>query len=102
VPHPTTTTLAINGPIMRSDLPGLYRRVCARLTSEAPALVVCEVQGVVADAVTVDALARLALAARRHGCQFKLLGASEELLALVSFVGLADVFPSSLPGSGSR
>jgi len=49
------------------------------------------VAGVGADAVAVDALARLALVARRRGCAVRLCGASEELLALVAFLGLADV-----------
>ena len=45
-------------------------------------------RGVDADAVTVDALARLQLAARRHGCQVRLRNASSELLELVAFMGL--------------
>jgi ABC-type transporter Mla MlaB component len=43
--------------------------------------------------VTVDALARLQLAARRHGCTVRLQNASSELLELVSFMGLRDVLP---------
>ena len=95
-------TLAIDGPITRSDLPGLYRRVCAVLRMETPALVVCELRGVVADAVAVDALARLALAAHRHGSQVRLGGACEELLELITFMGLADVFGESLCDRVSR
>ena len=41
--------------------------------------------------VTVDALARLQLAARRHGCRVRLLNASAGLRELVAFMGLADV-----------
>ena len=41
--------------------------------------------------MTVDALARLQLAARRHGCQVRLRHASSELLELVTFMGLSDV-----------
>ena len=51
------------------------------------------VAGVRADAGTVDALARLQLAARRHGCQVRLRGASSELRELVVFMGLRDVLP---------
>ena len=51
----------------------------------------CDVAGIEPDAVTVDALARLQLAARRYGCQVRLRGASRELLELVAFMGLADV-----------
>ena len=45
------------------------------------------------DAVTVDALARLALAARRGGSRVRLIGASPELRELVAFMGLADALP---------
>jgi ABC-type transporter Mla MlaB component len=51
----------------------------------------CDVTGVSADVVAVDALARLALALRRQECRLRLYGASEELRALVTFMGLAEV-----------
>jgi ABC-type transporter Mla MlaB component len=51
----------------------------------------CDVRGVEPDAATVDALARLQLGARRAGCQVRLRNASDELLELVSFMGLSDV-----------
>jgi len=50
-----------------------------------------DVQGFAVDAVTVDALARLQIAARRHQCQLRLRGASNELRELVAFMGLRDV-----------
>ena len=56
-------------------------------------IVFCDVEGVKADAVMVDALARLQLAARRGRRQLRLRGASPELRALVVFMGLADVLP---------
>jgi ABC-type transporter Mla MlaB component len=55
--------------------------------------VFCDVEGVKADAVTVDALARLQLAARRHERQVRLRGASNELRELLVFMGLGDVLP---------
>lgn len=61
----------------------------------ATTVVFCDVQGVTADAVTVDALARLQLAARRCQCQVRLRGASRELRELVLFMGLADVLPDA-------
>jgi ABC-type transporter Mla MlaB component len=86
-------TFIVNGPVARADLPGLYQRVCCLLEgSEAP-VAFCEVQRVNADAVTVDALARLQLAARRQGCQVRLRGASDALRELVAFMGLAAVLP---------
>lgn len=51
----------------------------------------CEVAGVAADAAALDALARLALLARRHGCELRIYGASQELRALIMFAGLTDV-----------
>jgi ABC-type transporter Mla MlaB component len=88
-----TVVFAIRGPIGRADLPGLCDRVCALLAESPPGAVHCDVHGVEPDAVTVDALARLQLAARRHGCQVRLRGASDELLDLVAFMGLGDVLP---------
>jgi ABC-type transporter Mla MlaB component len=51
----------------------------------------CDVAGVPADAVTVDALARLQLVAHRYGCSVRLRNASPELRELVRFMGLRDV-----------
>jgi ABC-type transporter Mla MlaB component len=79
------------GPIARDDLPGLCDRVCGLLNESGSGDVGCNVDGVDADAVTVDALARLQLAARRQGCRIHLRNASSDLLELVAFMGLRDV-----------
>ena len=84
---------AIWGPIAREDMPGLCNRVCSLLIETRTAVARCDVSGVDVDAVTVDALARLQLAARRHGCQVRLRHASSELRELVAFMGLSDVLP---------
>jgi ABC-type transporter Mla MlaB component len=89
---PQTTAFTIWGPIARADLPGLCDRVCTLLASGA-GVALCDVSGVAADAVTVEALARLQLAAQRRGCQVRLRNASTELLELVAFMGLRDVLP---------
>jgi ABC-type transporter Mla MlaB component len=87
-------SFAITGPIARADLPGLCERVCALLERSGHAtLALCDVGGVEPDAVTVDALARLQLAARRHGCLVRLRAASRELRELVGFMGLENVLP---------
>ena len=91
---PRTIAFAIWGPIARDDLPGLCDRVCVLFGQTDPDVALCDVQGVAPDAVTVDALARLQLAARGHGCQVRLRGASPDLLALVRFMGLRDVLPA--------
>ncbi len=82
---------AIWGPIARDDMPGLCDRVCALLSDSGAHVARCDVSGVDVDAVTVDALARLQLAARRTGCTVRLQNASSELLDLVAFMGLRDV-----------
>ena len=84
---------SIWGPIARDDLPGLCDRVCSVLTESGGGDIRCDVDGVAADAVTVDALARLQLAARRRGCRIHLRNASNDLLELVAFMGLRDVLP---------
>jgi ABC-type transporter Mla MlaB component len=91
---PSTITFAIWGPIERADLPGLCHRVCALLDGSSATLALCDVTGVAADAVTVDALARLQLAAKRHHCLIRLRGISDDLRALVAFMGLQDVLTS--------
>ena len=88
---PNTVVFAIWGPIARADLPGLCDRVCTQLRASAAGEAFCDVSGVPVDAVTVDALARLQLAARRHGCRVRLRQGSTELLELVAFMGLRDV-----------
>jgi len=90
-PHPIA--FAIEGPIARADLPGLCERVCALLEKNRAGVAFCDVRGVDVDAVTVDALARLQLAARRRGCQVRLRQPSNELRELVAFMGLRDVLP---------
>jgi ABC-type transporter Mla MlaB component len=86
-----TLAFAVTGPIARSDLSGLCERVCSLLAESEAATAVCDVCGVQPDAVTVDALARLQLAARRHGCRVHLRNASDDLRELVAFMGLENV-----------
>jgi ABC-type transporter Mla MlaB component len=90
-PGPHEIAFVIRGPITRADLPGLCERVCALLADSPPPEVRCRVDGVGVDAVTVDALARLQLAARRRGCTVVLQHASDELLELVRLMGLTNV-----------
>jgi ABC-type transporter Mla MlaB component len=91
--EPRSIMFTIRGPILRSDLPGLCERVCALMTESGAGVALCDVSGVEADAVTVDALARLQLAARRHSCQVQLRCASTELTQLIAFMGLRDELP---------
>jgi ABC-type transporter Mla MlaB component len=84
----------IRAPLTRDDLPGLSARVCRLLADEDPVIAFCNVGGFdEVDVVTVDALARLQLAARRHGCEIRLRAASARLCELVRLMGLEDVLP---------
>jgi len=91
-PGPVSVTFAVSGPITRTDLAGLCDRVCRLLNETGAGVALCDVAGVPCDAVTVDVLSRLQLAARRQGCRVRLRNACPELRALVSFMGLTDVF----------
>ena len=90
-------TFALEGRITRSDLERLSCRICALLEEHDADVAFCEVRGEL-DAVTVDLLCRLQLAAKRRGCRMRLRNASGELLDLVSFMGLTEVLPDRTPG----
>jgi ABC-type transporter Mla MlaB component len=97
-----SATLAIRAPLQREDLPGLFARTCALLQLASPQLLSVEVAQIEPDAVAVDALARLALAARRHGCAVQLRGASPQLELLIELIGLADALPSEVAAAPVR
>ena len=84
-------SLAITGPIRRSDLDGLSRRVCGFFSRCDGATVACDVSGVPADAVTVDALSRLQWVAKKYGCTVVLHAAQADLRRLVALMGLSHV-----------
>lgn len=96
--RPHEVAFRIRGPICRADLPGLCERVCAILPTGGVAR--CDVSGVEPDAVCVDALARLQLAAQRRGCCVCLERASPDLLDLVELMGLTHVLAASPHGAG--
>jgi ABC-type transporter Mla MlaB component len=84
-------TFVVGGPIRRCDLAGLCARFGRMLAHAAPAVAVCELREVEADAVAVDALARLQLTAQRRGSRVLFRGASGDLRELVALAGLCDV-----------
>lgn len=83
--------VAIRGPLTRTDLAGLTTRLCEAIEASGAVIVVCDVDGAGADAVTVDALAHLQLIARRHGGELRLGRASADLRELIALLGLDDV-----------
>jgi hypothetical protein len=90
---PQTVALALGDPLTRGDLPALGERAGALLDESDADVILCDVAGAEPDAVTLDALARVHLAARRRGCDTCVRGASSELLALLDFCGLRDLAP---------
>ena len=88
-----TIAFSLSGPLALADLPAVREWICELLDRTGADVVFCDVRDAAADAVTVDALARLQCAARRHGCEVRLRRPSNELRELVGFMGLADVFP---------
>ncbi|HEY3725518.1 MAG TPA: STAS domain-containing protein [Acidimicrobiia bacterium] len=84
--------LVVEPPLHRADIPGLCGRVCRLLTASDAPRIVCDVGAFPdADAVVVDALAQLQLAARRLGRTVELRRAGPELRALLTLMGLGDV-----------
>lgn len=88
--------LGTSGRIDRTDIPGLCGRARFLLADDASDQLVCDVGAILApDAVTVDALARLQLTARRLGRRVRVEHASAELRGLLAFMGLSDAVPVS-------
>jgi ABC-type transporter Mla MlaB component len=88
-----TATLTIHGPLERADLPCLIERTRAMFEQLEFEVLRCELRDARADAVTVDALARVALVARRSGRSVRLSGAPPQLRVLVALMGLAGALP---------
>lgn len=80
----------IYGPIARADLPGLSERLCA-LLGEPGSELCCDVRNVRPDATTVEALARLQVAAGRRGCRVRLSNVYADLATVVEMMGLTHV-----------
>jgi ABC-type transporter Mla MlaB component len=91
VTEQTTISFVVRGPIARPDLPGLCVRLRGEITSHNARCALCEVGGLGADAVAVDALARLRITARRCGCVFQPRGWSRKLGDLVALMGLQEI-----------
>jgi ABC-type transporter Mla MlaB component len=95
LPEPNSGTLVI-GPITRAEVPALCERLRALLDGSELDVVACDASALVADLVAVEALARLALTARRLGCRVQLRDLSPQLDALLASCGLAEAFAASV------
>jgi hypothetical protein len=86
--RPTTVVFAVAGPMARADLPAICGDVAALLEATGADVALCDVGALPADAVAIDALARIQLAARRMGRQVVLRHAADDLCDLLAFIGL--------------
>jgi ABC-type transporter Mla MlaB component len=92
-PEPRTIVLLFEGPIDPADVQGLCERLSALIGGCDADVVICDVGAVDSNAVTIDALARMQLTARRLGRQVRLRDACDELKDLLALIGLSDVVP---------
>lgn len=91
MPMTTDVRLDIRGPVSPCDLPGIRARARRLLTTWDPGRLVVDVTGVGADAVALDAVASVALEARRCGCTVHVQGVGRDFCELVALAGLAPV-----------
>lgn len=97
---PTTVVLVVEATIASADVRALADRMQDLTEGRALRVVLCDVGVIVEpDIATVDALARLALGARRAGCRVGLRHASPELRGLLALTGFGEVLPCD-GGSG--
>jgi ABC-type transporter Mla MlaB component len=88
---PRTIVFVFDGRVDREDVPSIWRRAAALLEGSGAEVALCDVGALAADAATIDALARVQLAARRLGRDVCLCDVSDDLRQLLTFAGLADV-----------
>jgi len=97
--QPNTIILAVDS-LDPDEVPDLIERLGPGMVRGDSTIILCDLARLVdADIATVDALARLALRARRMGCAVTLRDPSTELLELVGLAGLGEVLPCA-PASG--
>ncbi|TML73736.1 MAG: STAS domain-containing protein [Actinobacteria bacterium] len=87
-PAMTPLVLELDGELSRAALPSLSAHVQAVLDTHEHDIVECDLAHAAADAVTVEALARLRLATLRRDCPLTLRGVTPELRQLIEFMGL--------------
>ena len=98
-PQPKTIVLVVDS-LEPDDVPALLEPMGSGIVRGDQTIILYDLARLAdADIATVDALARLALRARRMGCAVSLRDPSTELLELVGLAGLGEVLPCA-PGSG--
>ena len=90
----TAIHFALGTTVTRADIPDLCADLADRLRDRPGQAVICDVAGVARpDVVTVEALARLRVTARRHGRRLVVTGAAPPLRRLVELLGLTGLLP---------
>jgi hypothetical protein len=89
-------TLALSGSPAGAELERVLARA-ACLLAHGCAVLDLSCKGLEPDLAAVEALARVALLARRRGRSTRLLGASPELLELIDLAGLGDAVGAPRP-----
>jgi hypothetical protein len=92
-PERSSTVLVVGGPIARAEIPALCERVRETLECGREGAVDCDVGALEPNAVTVEALARVQLMARRLGRRVRFRDAPPELLGLLGLMGLDEALP---------
>ena len=97
-PGPGGTVLVMIGPVTRDAIPAVCERARRLLAGCDAGPVVCDVGALAEpDAITIDALARLQLTARRLGRRVELRRPCEELEHLLELTGLREVLTGGGP-----
>ncbi len=104
IPPDGELVLAVRGGLNRADIPHLCERLDTLLREgrSPTGAVICDLRGLgPADAVAVEALARLQLTARRRGRRLQIRQGGADLQALIALMGLSEVLPvEKADGSG--
>jgi ABC-type transporter Mla MlaB component len=91
-PAACTFTFVLRGALQRENLPALADSIGLRLNAAQANIALVDVAGLNADAVSLEALALIALRARRAGCQLHLRGSSSNLRAMIELAGFGELF----------
>ena len=91
--EPPAYRYVLRWPVGRRDLAGIVHRLAREIDGRPPGILVCDLAAVPAagavDAVTVDAVARLAALARHHQWTLRLERVPGDLASLIAMMGLA-------------
>jgi anti-anti-sigma regulatory factor len=90
--------IALGPTVDRADIAALCRLLAVLLRDRRDAVVHCDVGTITEpDTVTLEALARLQLTARRLGGRIQVCGAQRRLREVIAFTGLGEVLPLAQP-----